>query len=199
MYYSLVFMLVSSVQGRILFGRGERTADSSALSTTEWVPITTTRLSTVKASELIATTTVTTVSYTVTTAATETTVWAKGEETVSTTESVKNTTESKEIGAYDFEDIIDSEVKDYPDFDDDSEIVVTKVTASQAETSTYRSEFAKTSATNETVADKISDRLVAALERITLSVRMTLQTFVYTMAYIACGKLLFIMSREISV
>ncbi len=59
---------------------------------------------------------------------------------------------------------------------------------SQALNTTYRSEFAEGSATDKTVADEISDKLVAALERITLSLCLTLTIVLYTMVFIICGK-----------
>ncbi len=59
---------------------------------------------------------------------------------------------------------------------------------SQAQNTTYRSEFAEGSATDKAVADEISDKLVAALERITLSLYLTLMIVSYTMVFIICGE-----------
>ena len=95
---------------------------------------------------------------------------------------------------YDFENANGTSSVDFVDFEDYDDVVasgVRDVAVHEGQTlnTTYRSEFAKGSATDKSVADEISDKLVAVLERITLSLCLTLRTVCYSVAFIICGKL----------
>ena len=94
---------------------------------------------------------------------------------------------------YDFEDSLGTSLVEFLEFEDyDDTVTATVMNAvvhgGQTLNTTYRSKFAKGSATDKTVADKFSDKLVAALERITLPLCLTLRTVSYTVVFIICGK-----------
>ncbi len=183
MYFWVVLMLVCATDGRTLFSRENTVPDS-------WMTVSLSSETTV--GMLVSST-----KGAVGTVASVTTEMMTTVVTVAPVVSAAAEADDSRVEAmpdfYDFEDANGTGSIDFLDFEDYVDAVtvgVRDVVVHEGQTlnTTYRSEFAEGSATDKSVADEVSDKLVAVLERITLSLCLTLRTVCYSVSFIICGK-----------